>query len=186
MAVDVERHRFSIEQFERMVQVGVLTENDRVELIDGEIVEMAAPSPDHSIPVQRLARLFIERLGDRAYVRVQDAVRIPPSSEPEPDLVLARPPDVRYLRRHPEPGDLLLIVEVSHNTHVYDRDLKLPLYSRSGVLEVWILDVPRERLEVYREPGPDGYGRVEVVDRGGSVAPERFPDVRVAVNDVLP
>src|SRR5688500_3416736 len=125
MAVDVERHRFSIEQYERMVEIGVLTEDDRVELIEGEIVQMPPPSPGHSTIVSRLNKRFVMALGDRAVVRVQDAVRLPPRSEPEPDLALARPPDDRYIRRHPEPAELLLVVEVAHSTQTYDRRTKM-------------------------------------------------------------
>jgi Uma2 family endonuclease len=186
MAVDVERHRFSIEQYERMVEVGVLTEDDRVELIDGEIVEMAPIDPDHSFPVQRLARVFMESLGGRAYVRIQDAIRLPPQSEPEPDVVLARPPDDLYRRRHPGPDDLFLVVEVAHTTQIKDRRMKIPLYAQQGILEAWLLDVPAQQLEIYRQPSPDGYRSVEFVGRGGPVAPLAFPDLLVVIDDVLP
>lgn len=186
MALDLARYRFSLDQYERMVETGVLTEDDRVELIEGEILEMPPQHPPHTTPVRRLTRALMEGVGDRAVVLIQMPIRLPPSSEPEPDLALARPPDERYVARHPEPQDLLLVVEVSHTTQLYDRNMKIPLYARQGIRELWLIDVPAERFEVYREPGPDGYETVENVARGGTVTPLAFPDVRIAVDDVLP
>lgn len=132
MALDLARYRFSLDQYERMVETGVLTEDDRVELIEGEILEMPPQHPPHTTPVRRLTRALMEGVGDRAVVLIQMPIRLPPSSEPEPDLALARPPDERYVARHPEPQDLLLVVEVSHTTQLYDRNLKIPLYARRG------------------------------------------------------
>jgi Uma2 family endonuclease len=186
MALDVRPHRFSIEQYERMVSTGVLTEDDRVELIAGEIVEMVPPSPEHSTVVTRLNRLFLRSLDDRAVVRVQDAVRLPPESEPEPDLALAQPPDSRYSRRHPEPAELFLVVEVAYSTQSYDRRMKIPLYALQGISEVWLIDVPAAALEVYRSPGPEGYATVEIFERGVAVSPTAFPDVRITLDDLLP
>ncbi len=186
MAVEPKRHLFSVDQYERMVKTGVLTEDDRVELIEGEIVEMPPIDPQHSIPVQRLNRIFIERLGPRAYVRVQDAVRLPPRSEPEPDVVVALPPDTRYLSRHPQAEDILLVIEVAYTTKHFDRNRKLPMYARQRIPEVWIVDVPASRIEVYRAPEGDSFATVEIVARGGSVSPEAFPDVQIAIDEVLP
>jgi Uma2 family endonuclease len=185
MAVDVQRHRFTLEQYEHMVSAGVLGEDDRVELIDGEIIEMAPNDPPHVSPIRRLMTAF-QPIRDRAVMLVQMPIRVPPRSEPEPDLALAIPPEERYARKHPEPGDLLLVVEVSHTTKRFDLTVKIPLYARSGISEVWIVDVPGEHIEVYRGPTPDGYDSVEVVARGGTVTPQAFPDVPVAVDEILP
>jgi Uma2 family endonuclease len=186
LALDVRPHRFSLEQYERMVEVGVLTENDRVELIEGEIIEMVPPSPEHSTVVSRLVRFFIEALGDRVVVRAQDAVRLPPHSEPEPDLALARPPDDRYLRKHPEPHDLFLVVEVAYSTQAYDRRRKIPLYARQEIAETWLIDVPAGTLEIHRDPGPDGYTSIDVLSRGEVASPRAFPDATIALSDLLP
>ena len=185
MATEPARHRFSLEQYERMVETGVLLEDDRVELIEGEIVEMTPIDPSHSTVVHLLARRFFD-LGDRAVVRIQDAVRVRPDSEPEPDLVVARPPYQRYLRRHPEPPDILLIVEVARTSVDSDRGVKVPLYGRHGVPETWLADITSGRFEIYREPTPDGYAQVDLVGRDGIVVPVSFDDLRIAVDDVLP
>lgn len=185
MAVDLKRHRFSLEQYERMARTGVLTENDRVELIAGEILDMVPIDPPHSIPVQRLARFFFQ-LGDRAYVRVQDEIRIPPDSQPQPDIALARPPDTRYTEQHPGPEDLFLVVEVAHATQLFDRNVKLPLYGRAGIPEVWIVDVSAAQVEIYRRPSGGAYASVEVLSRHGVLTPQAFPDLHIAVDDVFP
>lgn len=177
--------RFTTERYERMVAAGVLTDDDRVELIDGEILEMPPLSPEHSSVVQRLTRRFYERLGDEAIIFVQDAIRLPPDSEPEPDIVLVRPPEERYRRRHPDADDVLLIVEVIHSSGERDRLRKLPLDARHGILEVWLIDVPAGRFEVHRNIVGTGYASVEFVERGSAVAPLKFPDVSIAVDDVL-
>src|SRR5687767_11063460 len=130
MVVEPKRMPFSVETYERMVASGVLDEDLRVELIDGEIIEMPPLSPDHSIPVQRLAKLFIQALGDRAYVRTQDPIRLPPTSEPQPDVVLAVPPDTRYLSQHPGADDVLLVIEVARESRAFDRGPKLAIYAR--------------------------------------------------------
>ena len=184
MAVDVQRHKFTLEQYERMVAAGVLNEDDRVELIEGEIIEMAPNDPQHVSPIRQIRRLF-DGMGDRAVALVQMPIRVPPRSEPEPDLAIAVPPEERYLRRHPEPADLLLVVEVSHTTKRFDLNVKIPLYARSAIAEVWIVDVKAGHIEVFRDPTPDGYASVEVVGRGGSISPASFPDITVAVDDVL-
>ena len=183
MAVDVQRHRFTLEQYEHMVSAGVFHPDDRVELIDGEIIEMAPNKPPHVSPIRCLMRALA--VGNRAVMLVQMPIRVPPRSEPEPDLALAVPPEERYVQRHPEPADLLLVIEVSYTTKRFDQTVKIPLYARSGVSEVWIVDVKAEHIEVFREPGPDGYASVDVVGRGGSVSPVAFPDLSVAVDDVL-
>jgi Uma2 family endonuclease len=186
MAVDVERHRFTLEQYERMVETGVLSEDDRVELIEGEIVSMPPPSPEHSYAVQRLAQLLIRALGDDAFVRTQDPLRLPPASAPEPDLAVARPPHRQYAHRHPEGPDLLLVIEVAFSSQAYDRGRKIPLYARQLIPEVWVVDVPAETIEVYRDPTPDGYQHLEVIERGGNISPASFPDVRIPIDDFLP
>jgi hypothetical protein len=186
MATDVQPHRFSIEQYERMVEAGVLTENDRVELIDGQIVEMPPIDPQHSFPVQKLASIFHRVLAEKVAIRVRDPIRLPPDSEPEPDIVLVIGPHRRYVARHPEPSDILLVVEVAYTTKRFDADTKLPMYARAGIAEVWLVDVPAHRIEVYRDPTGTTYGFSEVATTRGSIACAAFPDVLIRVDDVIP
>lgn len=186
MAVEMRRHLLTLEQFERMCEVGIIGEDERVELIEGELIEMPPPSPEHSTPTRRLSRTFIEALGDRVVVFVQDSIRLPPRSAPQPDLTLAAPPDERYAHKNPEPADILLVVEVAKTTHNYDRRTKMPLYARQGIAEAWLVDVPARTVEIYREPKPDGYTRVEKVGDDGSLSLEAFPDVTIAAGPLFP
>jgi Uma2 family endonuclease len=176
---------FTIDQYERMVGAGVLAEDARVELIEGRIIEMAPTSPQHSTPVRRLLKAFAT-LGERAVLIVQDSIRLFPRSEPQPDVVLAKPPEESYVARHPEASDLLLVVEVSHTTQRFDRGTKVPLYARYGIPEVWVVDATAATIEVYRSPTGGRYATVETFERGQTVSPEAFPDLRLDVDFVVP
>lgn len=185
MAIEERRMRFTVERYERMVEAGILTKDDRVELIDGEIVEMTPMDPAHSTVAGILGETLMRGLGERGAIRPHCPIALPPDSEPEPDIWLAEPPQHRYRTRHPRPDDLYLVVEVAETSHRRDRR-KLAIYAAAGVREAWLVDVPAERIEVHRDPSPDGYRRVETVETPGSVSPEAFPEVKVAVRELFP
>ncbi len=176
MAVELlRRHRFTVDEYYRMVPAGLLREDDRVELIDGEIIEMTPIGSPHAGTVTRLIRHFSGTVGDAALVSAQNPVRLSDLSEPEPDLMLLRPRSDAYTKSHPGPADVLLVVEVSDSSLAYDRDVKVPLYSRHELGEVWIVDLSAQVILVYRHPGPDGYADVSEVHLGSSVAPLALP-----------
>lgn len=179
------RHRFTVDEYERMGEAGILSEDDRVELLDGEIVEMTPIGPLHASVVDRLTRLLVQRLGDRAIVRVQNPLRLPPRSEPQPDLVVARERADFYQDGHPQPEDVLLCIEVSDSTLAVDRGVKVPLYARSGVAEVWIVDVGAEAVTVHAERHDIGYADVRTARGGQALQVPGFPDVTMTVADVL-
>lgn len=183
MATEFQRHRFNADEYEAMVAAGILDRDDRVELLGGEILEMAPIGPPHASCVRRLTRLFITRLGDQAEVSVQSPVRLSDLSEPEPDLALLVP--AGYDQAHPGAADVLLVVEVADTTLVRDRELKLPFYAQAGVAETWIVDLPGEALELYRHPSPDGYREHGRLERGDTLAAAAFPDVTFAVDEIL-
>lgn len=179
-------HRFSIDDFLRMAETGILHDDDRVELIEGEIVEMSPIGPPHQGVVDWFTRAFITRLGERAIVRIQGPISIPKWSMPQPDVIVLVARADFYRKGHPEPpGDVALVIEVSDSTVAYDRRVKLPLYARSGVTEAWIVDLPAGLVQVCREPGPHGYGFSVEVLPGGTVSPLAFPDVTLEVADIL-
>jgi Uma2 family endonuclease len=167
-----------------MAEAGILHEDDRVELIEGEILEMAPIGGRHAACVNRSARLFILRLDDRAVVSIQNPVRLSSGSEPEPDLMLLRPPADRYDEHLPGPEDVLLIIEVSDTTLPYDRGTKLPLYAATGIPEVWIFDLERRRILVHRLPDGDLYREALVIDTG-TIAPLAFPDLTIAMDEIF-
>ena len=181
----IARRRFSVEDYHRMLQAGILSEDDRVELIDGEIVEMAPIGPRHASQVDFLARLLWQRVGGRAIVRVQNPIRLGEQSEPHPDLCLLRPRRDYYRRFHPTAVDVLLVIEVAEATAEYDRQVKVPLYGRHGVAELWLVDLEAQRVEVYRRPRAEGYEEVRSLGRGETVSPLSFPDLTLGVDELL-
>ena len=153
----IRRHRYTVDEYYRMGDSGILKQGDRVELIEGEIVDMVPVGSAHVGIVNRLNRLLVQALGDRAIVSVQNPVRLSAFSEPEPDIALLRPRDDFYSGAHPGPTNVLLIIEVSDSSLDYDRDVKLPLYARHEIPVVWLIDIQRKQLLVFRSPTREGY-----------------------------
>jgi Uma2 family endonuclease len=180
------RHRFTIEQYHQMIRAGVFTEDDRIELIEGEIVHMSPIGSRHAACVNRLTRIFTLALGMRAVVAVQNPVRLGGTSEPQPDVALLAPRSDFYASSHPTASEILLLVEVSESTADYDRDEKLELYARTGVREFWLVDLQAGRLQTYRRPSGEPYGSVRTVAPAEAVSPEAFGDVSIRVADILP
>ena len=168
-----------------MAEVGILTETDRVELIEGEIIEMSPIGLRHSLSVAALNNSLVRGIGDRAVMWSANPVRLFPHTEPQPDVVFVRAPLSRYAQ-HPGPADILFLVEVSDTSYRFDRNVKLPLYARAGVPEVWIVDLTHDVIEVFRKPSPSGYGSTQRIERGGTVALLAFPDVGLAATEIRP
>jgi Uma2 family endonuclease len=179
------RRRFDIDAYYRMAEVGVLGDPRRVELIDGEIFGMAAIGSPHAAVTNKLARLFSRALRDDvALVSVQTPLRLDDFNEPEPDVMLLRPRDDDYRASHPGAADVLLLVEVSETSLAYDRGVKLALYARLGVPEVWIVDLVGAAVETYREPKEGAYASRERLAKG-SLAPALLPTVTIDIAGLL-
>ena len=179
------RRRFTVDEFECMGRAGILHEDERVELIDGEIIQMAAMGSRHAGSVDRLTEWSIAGLAGRAHVRVQNPVRLDPHGQPQPDLAIVRRRPDRYFTRHPGPEDVFLIVEVADSSLDWDGNVKLHWYAAAGIPEVWIVDLEGERVLVFRRPSAQGYQETMIVTRGGSLSPDAFPDMALAVDSVL-
>ena len=185
MAAQFARRLFTTDEFHRMAEAGILAEDDRLELIEGEIVRMSPIGSRHAACVDRLNSLFTARLGKRAIVRVQSPIVANRRSEPQPDLTLLKPRADFYAAKHPGPGDVLLVVEVVDSSADYDRSTKLPLYARAGIREVWIVDVVRNTVEVYRQPVLQSFRVRMQLARGQRIVPSAFPRTAFRVSDVL-
>ena len=168
-----------------MAQAGVLKEDDRVELIEGEIVEMAPIGSRHAACVNRLTRLLSQHVGQHALLGPQNPIRLGERSEPQPDMALLRLRDDFYTAAHPGPEDIFLLIEVADTSVDYDREIKVSLYARFGIGEVWVVDLPAERIEVYRGPGPEGYRQTRIVGADEHLAPEAFPHVALSAREIL-
>jgi Uma2 family endonuclease len=184
MAVQLSRRVFTVHEYHLMGKAGILTEDDRVELLDGEIVQMTPIGSRHAYCVDRLTQLLVEGLARRALVRVQSPVRLSEHSEPQPDVALLRP-DRSYATAHPGPPDILLLIEVAETSVETDRQVKVPMYARAGVPETWVIDLTANRVEVYRQPTSEGYRSTERIGRGNSLAPQVFPELMLSVDDLL-
>jgi Uma2 family endonuclease len=184
--VELKRRRFTLEEYHRMGEVGIFHEDDRVELIEGEIVEMSPIGRLHAATVDRIANVFSRRLGERAIVRVQNPIVFTNLvSEPQPDVTLLVPLADFYASGHPGPSDILLVVEVMDSTVAYDHGVKLRLYARAGVAEVWLANVNTHRIEGYRQPGPEGYGESRVFQEDERLSIQAFPDVTFTARELL-
>ena len=179
------RHRITVEEYERMIAANVWPEDERLELIEGELVRMSPINAPHAAAVKRLTELLRDRLGKRALVGVQDPIVLDDQSEPEPDISVLRRRADYYANAHPAPADVLLVVEVSDTTLEYDRDVKARLYARAGIPETWVVDLNGDRVIVFREVDNGEYTRMESVRRGAEIAPTAFPDVTLHVDDIL-
>jgi Uma2 family endonuclease len=187
MALPAKR-LFTVDEYYRMAEAGILGEDDRVELIEGEIVQMAPIGPRHANRVNRLVLRFAERFRGMAHISSQNPVRLSNRSEPEPDLALVRAyPEGQdpYESAHPTPRDVFLIVEVADSSIEYDLGRKARLYARHGIPELWVLDQRNDRLVVHRDPTPRGYATVRATSRNDSIAPLAFPEVTLPVADLL-
>jgi Uma2 family endonuclease len=185
MAMPLAHRRFTVDEYHRMAEVGILDEDDRVELLDGEIVLMSAMGSRHWSTVARLNERFRDLAGQRAIVSVQLPIRLDRYSEPEPDLALLQRRDDFYAERLPTPDDVLLIVEVADTSQRTDRDRKIPLYAGAGLPEVWLVDLPRDVVDVYRDPAAGAYRNVQTLGRDAVLAVLAMPGVSLQAREVL-
>ena len=185
MSTPLRTHNFTVDEYHRMAEAGVFHEDDRVELIDGQVVEMTPIGPRHAVCVDRLNGLLARLVGDSAIVRVQSPVVLGQRAEPEPDVTLLRPPFERYQEVHPGPAEIMLVIEVADTSVEHDRDVKIPLYARGGVPEVWLVDLSAHRIEVYRDPAGGGYADVTSVSPGETLTPLEVPSATLSVDRIL-
>ncbi len=180
------RHRLDVETLYRMADAGIFGEDDRIELIDGELIDMAPIGSDHAATVNGLNHALVMAFNGRAVVSPQNPVRIDQFNEPQPDFVVFRPRADNY-RTPPRggPEDALLVVEVADTSLRFDRMVKLPLYARAGLVEVWIVDLKHRVLNVYRDPADGEYATVQTYRTGDSIALALAPDIAITLNGVF-
>ena len=169
----------------KMIDAGLFDQVRRVELIEGQLIEMAPMGTEHSAVVTRLNRLLLPRVGERGTVFVQCPIRLNGMSEPEPDVAIAQPRADDYAQRRPTVADLDLLIEVSDSTLTYDLDVKAPLYARNGIVELWVVNVKARCIVVHREPAETGYGSVVTARAGKTREIEALPGVTLGVSELF-
>lgn len=184
--VRLTTRRWTVDEYDRMIEAGILTENDRVELLRGEIVDMSPIGGPHQSVVLRLNTLLAPIAPDRFLTSVQGAVRLASvDSEPEPDVALLVPRADFYSEKHPDSDDILLVIEVAQSSLERDRDIKIPLYAEAGIREAWLVDISNGVVQVFSNPTPDGYAECHEFARGTQLSPHLLPDIQLNVSDIL-
>lgn len=176
--------KWSIEDYHRMIAAGLLA-GRQVELLDGNVVEMAPELPIHRATYRRGSKYLEALLGHRAVVFTTSPITLPSNGEPQPDITVAMPPESRYDNRHPGPDDIYWLMEISNSTLTFDLEQKAPLYARDTIAEYWVIDVPNQRLWVHRQPENGVYQEIFTVT-AGMIFPQAFLDLEVEVERLLP
>jgi Uma2 family endonuclease len=181
----ITRHRVTVDEYYRMAEAGILSSDARVELIEGEIIDMSPIGTGHGGTVTHLNRLLHEAVGRQAQVLVQSCIRLSDISEPVPDLALVVARADFYKKRHPGPSDTLLVVEVSQSSLRYDLQIKAPLYARHGIPEYWLIDLPAREIRFFRSPKSGQYSDIFSTDAPTMVTLTQLPNVRVDLTHLL-
>jgi Uma2 family endonuclease len=179
------RHAFTVNEWHRMGDAGLFGDSARMELLDGEVIEMSPIGSAHASCVARLTLLLISAVGSRALIFPQNPVLLDEHSEPQPDIAVLAPQRDGYSRFHPTPAESLLLIEVADSTLAYDRDRKSVAYARAGIRQTWIVDLAGDEVLVMDSPGPEGYGRVGAIRRGDVLEIAALDGVHLSVDAVL-
>lgn len=185
MSVQYQKHYFNVDEYYRMAEVGLLSEDDRVELIEGEIIEMSPIGSTHGGTVKRSSTFLNRTLGDIAIISVQDPIRLNDFSEPQPDLALLKPRKDFYSKAHPMAEDVLVVIEVADTSLAYDRNVKLPLYARAGIPESWLIVLAKEVIEIHSQPKNGKYQKLQRLKRGKTLVSPTIPSFSCKVEDLL-
>jgi Uma2 family endonuclease len=182
---EISKKLFTVDEYYKMAEAGILTEDERVELIEGEIIQMSPIGYRHATCVTRTTTFFIRAFEWKAVVTSQNPLLLTEWTAPQPDITVLRPPFESYDTRLPKAPDVLMVVEVSDSSLRYDRDIKVPLFAAAGCPEVWIEDLQNDLIFVYRDPSGKAYKTTRTFHRGDTLSPIAFPDKTFAVDDLL-
>jgi Uma2 family endonuclease len=185
MPATLLKRLFTVNEYHQMADAGVFANDERVELIRGEIIKMASIGRRHAACVNRCNDVLGDKLGRKVLICIQNPLALDNTSEPEPDVMLLKRKADYYESGHPQPSDVLLLIEVADSTIDSDRLLKIPLYAEDGITEVWLVDINSQCIEVYRYPTAEGYTDIKRFYRGQNLSILAFPDVSLAVNEIL-
>jgi Uma2 family endonuclease len=178
----VRRHRLTVAEYHLLGQVGILRENDRVELLEGQIVDMSPIGPRHAIVVDALMHSLAAAIGEKAYVRGQNPITLDDGSEPQPDIAVVRRPWNGYPNTHPGPQDIFLLVEVADSSLETDSGAKCAMYAKAGIPEFWIVDLTTELVHVHRRPSGLGYESIKKVKPPETLHIAGIPDVSISIS----
>ncbi|MCA1992952.1 MAG: Uma2 family endonuclease [Coleofasciculus sp. S288] len=178
---------WTVEEYHRMAEAGILQPDEKVELIAGQIIKKMSPqgSP-HAAAIRRTDRVLSNRLGNQVLIQKQLPIQLNDRSEPEPDVAVVRVDPLDYADHHPTVSDVYLIIEVADTSLKFDCETKAKDYAQSGIADYWVLDVSNRQLHVFREPTENGYQSEAILEEGASISPLQFPGCTIAVSEILP
>ena len=179
------RYKLSVDDYHKLGEAGILTESSRVELIEGELIEMAPIGALHMALVNRLNKQLVIAVGDLGVVSIQNPVTLPPHSEPQPDIAILKQGSDSAVPAVPRAHEVMLLIEVADSTLAYDRTTKLKIYAQAGVSEVWIVNAQAKCIETYQEPTPTGYLRKQDFGHHDVISPLALPQVQLAVGEIF-
>lgn len=186
MAIKLNTRKFTISEYHQMAEKGIFLEDDKIELIKGEIIQMSPIGSRHAAYVRRLTQLFSQKLGQKALISVQNPIDLGDDiSEPQPDLAILSYQDDFYLNGHPQPQDILLLIEIADSSLIYDQEVKAPLYATARITELWLVNLIEQRLEIYRQPTANGYQETNYYRSNDSISSLAFPDISLTVAEIL-
>jgi Uma2 family endonuclease len=186
MSRELAKRFFTVAEYHKMGEVGIISPNDRVELLDGEIIKMSPIGSLHAACTKRINKLIMPLIQDVAILGVQDPVEISDYSEPEPDISVLKYREDFYASSHPKSSDILLIIEVADSTLESDRRDKLPKYARAGIAETWLVNLPKELIEVHTNPVKGIYQNIRLYQRDDIISSQVLPQIKVVVDEILP
>jgi Uma2 family endonuclease len=177
---------WTVADYHRMAETGILDEDERVELLEGKIIWMSAKGTAHSSAVRRTYKLLENRLGNQASISIQDPIQLNQRSEPEPDVAVVQIDPLDYADHHPTPSEVYLIIEVADSSLKFDCETKAKAYAQAGIADYWVLDVVERQLYVFREPNEEGYQRKVILGEDARISPLQFADLQIVVLEMLP
>ena len=177
---------WTVEEYHRMAETGILDDSEHVELLEGKIIWMSAKGTAHRSAVGRSDYLLKEALKNRAWVSVQDPITLNDRSEPEPDIAVVKIDPLDYADHHPVPSEVYLVIEVADSSLKFDCETKSKAYAQAGINDYWVLDVVERQLYVFREPTSSGYKTKVILGEQETISPLQFPDLQIGVREILP
>jgi Uma2 family endonuclease len=177
--------QISVTEYHRMVEMGIFHPEERLELLSGQILKMAAKGTAHEAAITRIQRILNQRLGDQVLIRTQSPITLDDFSEPEPDVAIVKTNILDYEDHHPQPSEVFLLIEVADSSLKYDREVKSLVYAQSGIIDYWVLDVNGRKLSVYRDPHITGYQSESILGENLTISPLAFPGFEIKIRDFL-
>lgn len=178
--------KWTVKEYHKLGAIGIFHPEERVELIEGNIIKISAKGTLHAAATRRTATLLHNLLGNQAAVYNKSPIALDDDSEPEPDIAVVRIDPFDYATHHPTPSEVYLIIEVADSSLAYDREIKAKIYARSGIADYWVLNVRDRQLHVFREPAENGYQSEVIIGENGSISPLEFPALNIAIQAMLP